>query len=597
MTAAATPHMHAPAPQPAQSPGASVPPAKGFFARLFRDPNAIWLREMRQGSRLGRTPWILFALTLTISLLMCSIGGLAASENATPASLGGGLFQTFFSIAYLVVVIVGPAVAANSVASEREGKTWEAILLTGLQPKEIARGKFMAAYTTIALYIVVLAPVGALSFLFGGVTATEVVVAFAFLFLLAALGVAFGLGVSSLMSSLRGAIVVTLIMAICIGPLLYSVFGFGMSFAIHKEWNEVPEAFPIWLPLAYSRAKFGMEYVVLLFALPILLVVVPAWFLYESTVANLTGDTDDRSTGLKVWFTICTPLLAAACAVPGLIAEDDGSRMGWSVAGMCAFATHLGFAAMLFAFEPPGASRRVRIHWERTRIGALRRFFGPGLAKSSVLVMVLGVLGLAGIAFLDMAVLQTFGTSAQKETQVLRIFFFAAYATPFFVFVVGLVAWLRARGNSPWIARLITGGVLFLIAAGPWVVAAIGGVLAHSNEREWIVIAAPSPFYAFAMIVALDPYGTSTTALVIPVGLACAAAWGALGLALLTAAARRCAQQVASFDAAVAQADAALHEEERAAARGAAEAAARTGIEAHHEAPATIPNPTPPMVG
>jgi hypothetical protein len=57
---------------------------------------------------------------------------------------------------------------------------------------------------------VVLAPVGALSFLFGGVTATEVVVAFAFLFVLAALAVAFGLGVSSLMSSLRGAIVVTL---------------------------------------------------------------------------------------------------------------------------------------------------------------------------------------------------------------------------------------------------------------------------------------------------------------------------------------------------------------------------------------------------
>ncbi|PMU64969.1 ABC transporter permease, partial [Pseudomonas sp. FW215-L2] len=84
--------------------------------------------------------------------------------------------------AYLVVTLVGPAVAANSIASEREGKTWEAVLLTGLTPKNIARGKFMAAYTTIAIYIVVLAPVGALSFLFGGVTATDVVTAFAFLF-------------------------------------------------------------------------------------------------------------------------------------------------------------------------------------------------------------------------------------------------------------------------------------------------------------------------------------------------------------------------------------------------------------------------------
>ena len=228
----------------------------GRVSRIWREPNAIWMREMRQSSRLGRTPWILFGLSLTISLLMCSIGGIAASDNASPASLGGALFQTFFSIAAFVVMIVGPTVAANSIASEREGRTWEAILLTGLHPKDIARGKFVAAYTSIAMHIVVLAPVGALPFLFGGVTATEVVVAFVFLFVFAALAVAFGLAVSSLMSSLRGAIVLTLILAICIGPLLYSVFGFMTSFGVHKIWSDVPEGFPVWLPLAYTRAPW-----------------------------------------------------------------------------------------------------------------------------------------------------------------------------------------------------------------------------------------------------------------------------------------------------------------------------------------------------
>src|ERR1039458_7599201 len=58
-------------------------------------------------------------------------------------------------LAYFVVVVVGPAVAANGVASEREGRTWEAVQLTGLTAKDVARGKFVAAYTTIALYIVV----------------------------------------------------------------------------------------------------------------------------------------------------------------------------------------------------------------------------------------------------------------------------------------------------------------------------------------------------------------------------------------------------------------------------------------------------------
>jgi ABC-type transport system involved in multi-copper enzyme maturation permease subunit len=509
---------------------------------------------------------------------MCSIGGLASAEHASPAQLGGGLFQVFFSIAYLVVVIVGPAVAANSIASEREGKTWEAVLLTGLMPKVIARGKFMAAYTTIALYIVVLAPVGALSFLFGGVTALEVVVAFLFLFMVAALAVAFGLAVSSLMSSLRGAIVVTLMLAICIGPFLYVTFGVGASFALHRQWNEVPEGFPIWLPLAYSRATFGLDYVLVLFVLPLLLVLVPAWFLYETTISNLTGDADDKSTGLKVWYAVCTPLLAIACALPSLLSDSDSDRLGFAIVGIIAFSTHTGFSTMLFAYEPPGPSRRVRIHWQRSGTGAIKRFFGPGLTKTSVLVMLFGVLGLAAIALATMLALEAFGTSSDKETKVLQIFVFAAYATPFFVFVVGLNTWLRARGNSPWIARLISGGILFLIAAGPWVVAAIGGVLARTDEKDWLVVGSPSPFYAFVMLGEID--SAHIHHITIPAGLACATGWGALGLVLLAAAGRRCARTVAQHDAAVAQAEAALDAEE----------AARRGA-SFPAAPDTIPMP------
>ena len=143
MTASASPLSQAP---PSGLPRRGL---RGLWDRVTREPNAIWMREMRQAARLGRTPWILFSLTLLISLLMCSIGGIAASSEASPASLGGILFQVFFSIAYFVVTLVGPAVAANSIASEREGRTWEAVLLTGLTPKQITRGKFFAAYTTI----------------------------------------------------------------------------------------------------------------------------------------------------------------------------------------------------------------------------------------------------------------------------------------------------------------------------------------------------------------------------------------------------------------------------------------------------------------
>jgi hypothetical protein len=556
------------APLPAGVP-APIPSPPGWLERLLRDPNAIWMREMRQAARLARTPWTLFSLTIVLSLLMCSIGGLAAASETAPAAIGGALFQVFFSLAYLVVVIVGPAVAANGVASEREGRTWEAVLLTRLVPKDVARGKFLAAYTTICLYIVVLAPVGALSFLFGGVTATEVLVAFAFLFLVAGLAVAFGLAVSSLMSSLRGALVITLMLAIVVGPLLYLIFGFGASFGIHKIWVEVPEAFPVWLPLAYSRGKLGLDYLLLLVGVPLFVVVTPAWYLYEATVANLSSEADDRSTGYKRWFFVCTPLMALACGVPSAVADDDGDRVALGLVGLSALSLFLAFCALLFAGEPPGPSRRVRVHWERERAGPMKRFFGPGLPKTAVLVAAMGFgavwLTAAGeMALVDVRSAPSLAADV-KTAHLEQIVFFALYTAGFFLFMTGLAAWLRARGQSPWIARLVASAILFLVCAGPWVVAAIGGVLSQSHGEDWLVIAAPSPFYAIYMVAMLEPSHARHVPVV--VGTACSIVWGLFGLGLLGAAAHRCRRVVREHEAALAATEAALRAEDEAAAR------------------------------
>ncbi|MEO8875466.1 MAG: ABC transporter permease [Polyangiaceae bacterium] len=557
--------------------------ARSAWQRLIAEPNAIWMREMRQSARLGRTPWILFSLTLFISMIMCAVGAIAAASNTSPATLGQGLFQGFLSIAYFVVTIVGPAIAANSIASEREGRTWEAVLLTGLTPKEIARGKFMAAYTAVGLYIVVLAPVGALSFLFGGVTASEVVIAFAFLFLLAALTVAFGLAVSSLMTSLRGAIVVTLILAIIIGPTLFGIFGFSASVGIHGVWNEMPEVSPIWLPLAYERASFGLEYVTLLIAMPLLIIIVPAWFLYETTIANLTGGSDDRSGGLKRWFAICTPFIAAACALPSLLASTNDARSGLARTGISFFAMHLTFCAFLFAFEPHGPSRRVRIHWQRDGAGPIRRFFGPGLMKAMMLVTVMGLIGMALIAMFDAGALEAYGPAGiNRETEIHKIFIWGAYNGLFFIFMVGLVAWLRSRDNTPWVSRMIAAAIIFLIAALPWIVVAIGSVAntGGSGSEDWLVAASPSPFFAFSMVEALDKTAPGP---IVEFGLGCAMAWAFLGLAFLAAAARRCSQSITRYDASLAQAEAAFAAEDEAIAR----TAATPAVESPTTAPAT----------
>lgn len=514
-------------------------PAADAAVRRRSQSNAIWLREMRQSARLARTPWLFFGLTLGLSLLMCTIGGLAASSESTPAAVGQALFQIFFSLAYLVVIVIGPALAANAIAAEREGRTWEAVQLTGLLPRDIARGKFLAAYTTLALYIVVLAPVGALSFLFGGVTATEVVVAFAVLFLFAGLAVAYGLAVSSLMASQRGAILVTLMLAIAAGPVLYLMGGFWASLGVHSLWNEIPEAYPIWLPLAYSRAPFGLEYLLLLVGLPLLLVACPAWFLYETTIANMSSAGDDRSTGLKRWFFFCTPLVAIGSTAPAAIADSDDTRMVLAVSGLAFLSLHLGFCALLFAGEPPGPSRRVRVHWERERAGALRRFFGPGLAKTAVLVSALGFACMWIATCGDVLLVRYFSTLPKVDVEIRQLFVVTLYASCFFVFTTGLAAWLRSRGPSPWVARVIAAAVLFLVSAGPWIVAAIGGAVAQHGGDEWMVVGAPSPFYALYMVSWIDGSHTASAPPVLEAGVLCAVGWGTLGIVLLSAAAIR----------------------------------------------------------
>lgn len=543
-----------------------VPPKRSLRERLG-EPNPIWMREMRQALRLGRTPWILLALTLTISLFLCAIGGIASSDRTSPAKVGSGLFQAFFSIAYMVVVVVGPAVAANGIAAEREGRTWEAVLLAGLDARALARGKFLAAYTTLALYIVTLAPVGALSFLFGGVTATEVITAFVFLFMVAALAVAFGLAVSSLMQSLRGALVTTLALAVMIGPFLYLVFGVGGSSVAHSLWPDVDRDMPIWLPSALTRASFGLRYVILLILVPLVLVAVPARFLYAVTVANLTHETDDRSTGLKRWFVFSAPAVLAVAVVPVVLTENHAGDLALLV--ICAMFSYALFCAFLFASDPIGPTRRVRVHWERRNASFFTRFMGPGLPKTSGLVMLVSIALVTGLGI----VCASLPSTGRSSTDVLHVFFLLSYACAFLVFVVGMLAILRATGTTPWVTRVVGFGIVFLVSAAPWVVAAIGGALSSTGDKDWLMVASPSPFYVFYMIDQSRAYASANNWTHVSVGFACEIGWALLGLLLLWRAAARCERTIATYDLAVAKSEAALDEED---ARAAALAASAT---------------------
>lgn len=510
-------------PPPSSRHGAARP--SSAFERWRDQPNPVWIRELKQAARLQRTPIILAVVTGMMTLLICSVGGVA-STTAEPAKVGVGIFHTFFSLAFAVVTWVGPAVAANTIAGERGGRTWEALQLTGLSAATIARGKFLAAFTYISLYIVMLVPVGALPFLFGGVTATEVLIAFTVLFLLAALSVAFGLSVSAKFSSPAAAIIITLLVALPVSLAVYGGAGVALSFAAHDQWPGVPAGPPVWLPTAYVRADFGLAYFAFLVLIPAVLTAVPAWLFYEVTVANMGSPSDDRSTRLRVWFLTAMPVLSATTV---LVGWTTGSS-AWVYSGSSVLWAFGCFGAFLFAGEPLGPSPRVLTHWQRRRTSAFRRSLGPGIMRASGLLLVLTLLGLASNAALGI-----FGAKTAADRDAMTAFH--GYAMAFFGFVVGFNAWARARANSAGTPRLLLTVALFFAFVGPWIAMAIAGLVTSEHDRA-MLMAGPSPTFAVTMAQALAA-SAPDRGLIAVTGCACAAAWALIGTGLFASAGLR----------------------------------------------------------
>jgi hypothetical protein len=448
---------------------------------------------MRQAARLNRTPLILATLTVVMGLLVCSIGAVA-SASTSPAEVGVVIFQTFFSLAFAVVTWVGPGVAASTIANERSSQTLESLVLTGLSPRAIARGKFFSSLTYVGMYLVALAPVGALPFLFGGVTATEVCTAFVLLFVFAILSVGFGLAVSSATKSAAVALLVTLPIAVFVSGNVYGAFGVGLSVLAHQIWPGVSEGSPVWLPTAYVRAPFGVPYVVFLLLLPLGVAAVLASFFYEVTVRNLCDPSDDRSTGIKRWFAFANLALVILCSAG--IALVKREQWFFVVAALGACTVLSLFALFVLAGDPPGATRRVRARWEREKASLLRRFLGPGIARTAVLLV--GTLAMAE------ALLAVVGVAVEWHTtsafaHVHEVLCFAAYSVAFFGFLAGFAVHVRGKRPGRFSPRALLALVLFGAFALPLFAVAIVGVAGSGFEHAYS-LGAPSPLFVFAMM-------------------------------------------------------------------------------------------------
>lgn len=511
---------------PPPAPDASARARWGFWLRrLGHDPNPVWMRELRQSARLQRTPVILMTVTVAIALLICSVGGIA-SVTTEPAKVGVGIFHTFFSLAFALVTWLGPAVAASTIAGEKTGRTWEALALTGLPPASIARGKFLSAFTYVGLYLVMLAPVGVLPFLFGGVAATEVILAFFCCFVFAALAVTFGLALSSKFQSSAAAIIVTLMVTLVTSFAVYMGLGVGLSVAVHDLWPSVQQGPPVWLPTAWVRAELGLPYLAFLVVLPAVAVLVPGWLFYEVTVANLAGPSDDRSTRLRAW-TIASSLALTGCCSMVAVATR---HVDWAKAQGSFLFVFFVFVVFMVAGEPLGPSRRVRVMWERTQRSVLLRALGPGVVPATTWLLALILVAFAaciGVGWLTL--------SAPVDRTVMLAF--DAQLLAFLIFLCGISAFFRTRAEGATVPRVLLVLTVVTAAIGPWIVLAIAGVVTRSGDAV-LALGAPSPVFAFILAEEIAR-SSSNLSSEITAAVLCSVGYALFGVGLLAMAAGR----------------------------------------------------------
>ena len=473
-----------------------------WLRHVWSTPNPLWMREQRQSARLTRTPFVLMVVTMVVAIIVCTVG-VIMSLSASLATTGIALFHTFFSLAFFVVHIVGSAVAANGVASEREGRTWEAVVLTGLAPQKIAVGKFLSAFTSILMYIVMLAPVGALPLMFGGITTVDILIAFFYLIVVAILSVALGLAISSALTSGRAAILLTLVLSFNVSLFVLVFLGVALSSVAHRLWPAVIEGAPVWLPTAYTRVPFSWQYATFLLAMPLGATVVGGWYFFEITVANIQGITDDRATGLKRWLVVCGPLvtvtgLMAVFALKNHLTSPAVAKVpalhSMPSTGLATLALVLCllvfwvFTLYVFQGEAIGPSRRVLIGWQRKRVSRWKRFLGPGMARTMGLIACMGTVSLATVVLVALAL--------SSWTTLLTTGTLAVYVMGYFLFLCGVAAFVRSRTAGVGMARFLLSLVIFLTILGPYIVVGTM-VIVLVNDGEALLLGAPSPAFAF----------------------------------------------------------------------------------------------------
>ncbi|MBZ0292981.1 MAG: hypothetical protein K8L99_10505 [Anaerolineae bacterium] len=153
--------------------------------RVFR-VNPVMLKELR-GRMRGIRAFIVITIYLglmsgfTALLYLILIAQNQASGSASAGQIGRVLFVGLVGIELLLIIFIAPAFTAGAITGERERQTYDLLRTTLLASPSFVIGKLESALSYILLLLFSAIPLQSIAFLFGGVSESELVLAFVIL--------------------------------------------------------------------------------------------------------------------------------------------------------------------------------------------------------------------------------------------------------------------------------------------------------------------------------------------------------------------------------------------------------------------------------
>ena len=194
--------------------------------------NPVLAKELRTRIRGVRAPIIVsvyLGLIGLITLLVYAVAAPDAMQFNRPnagSDIGQAIFFTVMIAALVQVCVITPSLTAGSIAGEKERQSYDLLITTMLSPWEIILGKMVSALAFAMMLILASLPLAGLSFLFGGVSVSELVIGMFGLIVTAIFYASIGMFWSSVMRGTLGSTVAaqgTVIIKLLIIPFLFFI--------------------------------------------------------------------------------------------------------------------------------------------------------------------------------------------------------------------------------------------------------------------------------------------------------------------------------------------------------------------------------------